>query len=103
MHENNRQMIVEADLLTVTKPLLKCQESFLLKEVCCLYRYLVLDDDIRVEFGKAHEHARLIAGEALEEITRLLDSEEEHFHFQSNFKHSNSLPISFQSARRKWT
>lgn len=81
MHENNRQMIVEADMLTVLKPYLFCEESFLLKEVCCLFRYLVLDDDIRVEFGKAHEHARLIATETLEDITKLLNSKLYKFTF----------------------
>lgn len=68
-------MIVEADFLTLLKPYLTCDESFLLREVCCVFRYLVLDDDIRVEFGKAHEHARLIAAETLEDLTKLLDSE----------------------------
>lgn len=79
MHENNRQMIVEADLLTILKPFLRCDECFFLKEVCCLFRFLVLDDDIRVEFGKAHDHARLIAGEVLEEITLLLNSRRNWF------------------------
>lgn len=74
MHENNRQMIVNADMLAILKPYLFCAESFMLREVCCLFRYLVLDDDIRVEFGKAHEHARLIATETLEDITKLLGS-----------------------------
>lgn len=39
-----------------------------------MFRYLILDDDIRVEFGKAHEHARTIAAEVLVEITTLLTS-----------------------------
>lgn len=33
---------------------------------------MILDDDIRVEFSKAHEHARTIAAEVLTEITELL-------------------------------
>ena len=39
-----------------------------------MFRYLILDDDIRVEFGKAHEHARTIAAEVLVDITTLLTS-----------------------------
>lgn len=35
-------------------------------------RALVLDDDVRVEFGKAHEHARIIASECLCALTNLL-------------------------------
>lgn len=42
--------------------------------MCTVFRYLILDDDIRVEFGKAHEHARSIAAEVLVEITTLLTS-----------------------------
>lgn len=84
MHENNRQMIVEAGFVELLKPYLKCDESFMLREVCCLYRYLVLDDDIRVEFGKAHEHARLIATECLEDLTQLLDSKLSNKYHQSH-------------------
>lgn len=97
MHENNRQMIVEADLLTILKPFLRCDECFFLKEVCCLFRFLVLDDDIRVEFGKAHDHARLIAGEVLEEITLLLNSRRNWF-MQLNTPAIQLSP--FQSSRR---
>lgn len=39
-----------------------------------MFRYLILDDDIRIEFGKAHDHARIIAAEVLVEITTLLTS-----------------------------
>lgn len=42
--------------------------------MCTVFRYLVLDDDIRVDFGKAHDHARMIAAEVLVEITTLLTS-----------------------------
>lgn len=31
-----------------------------------------MDDDIRVEFGKAHEHARIIASEVIVGLTKLL-------------------------------
>lgn len=39
-----------------------------------LFRYLILDDDIRVEFGKAHDHARTIASTVLADLTGLLES-----------------------------
>lgn len=32
-------------------------------ETCQLVRSLLLDDDMRVEFGKSHEHAKFIASE----------------------------------------
>lgn len=35
-------------------------------------RHLILDDDVRVEFSKAHDHARAIAVEVLAELTELL-------------------------------
>lgn len=44
----------------------------LLKETCSVFRHLILDDDIRVEFSKAHEHARAIATDVLVELTELL-------------------------------
>lgn len=43
-----------------------------LKETCSLFRHLILDDDVRIEFSKAHEHARIIAADALIELTHLL-------------------------------
>lgn len=41
-------------------------------ETCSLFRHLILDDDVRIEFSKAHEHARTIAADVLIELTRLL-------------------------------
>lgn len=43
-----------------------------LKETCSLFRHLILDDDVRIEFSKAHEHARTIAADVLIELTQLL-------------------------------
>lgn len=40
--------------------------------MCCVFRNLVLDDDLRSEFSKAHEHARLIAKDVLVDLTKLL-------------------------------
>lgn len=49
-----------------------------LKETCAVFRHLILDDDIRVEFSKAHEHARTIAAEVLTELTELLPANGEN-------------------------
>lgn len=43
-----------------------------LKETCTVFRHLILDDDIRIEFSKAHDHARAIASDVLAELTELL-------------------------------
>lgn len=43
-----------------------------LKETCAVFRHLILDDDVRIEFSKAHEHARNIAGDVLIDLTQLL-------------------------------
>lgn len=43
-----------------------------MKETCAVFRHLILDDDVRVEFSKAHEHARAIASDVLAELTELL-------------------------------
>lgn len=50
-------------------PIFACQ---VLRETCAVFRHLILDDDIRVEFSKAHDHARTIAAEVLTELTELL-------------------------------
>lgn len=69
----NRQLIVNEDILVKhLKPLLSRDEMEIIRNVCTCFRYLVLDDDIRVEFGKAHDHARLIANECLVELTNLM-------------------------------
>ncbi|XP_058067338.1 armadillo repeat-containing protein 6 homolog [Anopheles bellator] len=73
LHEMNRQTIMENNLTVATlKTFLSRPEPAIIRNVCCLFRYLILDDDIRVEFGKAHEHARALAGETLADITQLL-------------------------------
>jgi len=45
-----------------------------IKDACSVIRALVLDDDIRHEYGKAHEHATIMAKGALDVITGLLKS-----------------------------
>ncbi|XP_049544373.1 armadillo repeat-containing protein 6 homolog [Anopheles darlingi] len=73
LHEMNRQTIMQETLtVTTLKALLSRIEPEIIRNACMLLRFLILDDDIRVEFGKAHEHARLLAGEMLTEITQLL-------------------------------
>lgn len=66
-------MIMNEDILVKhLKPLLSRDEPEVVKNVCTTFRFLILDDDIRVEFGKAHDHARLIAQECLVELTQLM-------------------------------
>uniref|UniRef100_A0A182IYR4 Uncharacterized protein n=1 Tax=Anopheles atroparvus TaxID=41427 RepID=A0A182IYR4_ANOAO len=73
LHEMNRQLIMEENLTIPTiKIFLERSEPEIVRNACTLFRYLVLDDDIRVEFGKAHEHARQLAAESLAEISQLL-------------------------------
>lgn len=72
LHEMNRQLIVNEDILVKhLKPLLLRNETAIVKNVCTCFRFFILDDDIRVEFGKAHDHARAIAQECLVELTQL--------------------------------
>lgn len=62
-----------------------------LRTVCAVLRALVLDDDVRVEFGKAHEHARIIAVDTLGLITDLLISKYRNRHiYTSNTFYYNS-------------
>ncbi|XP_067630002.1 armadillo repeat-containing protein 6 homolog [Eurosta solidaginis] len=73
MHEINRQNIVNAGIVKMLKPYITKQSSLkLIREALAVLRYLVLDDDIRVEFGCAHEHARRIASEYIVDLTKLL-------------------------------
>ncbi|XP_017472416.1 PREDICTED: armadillo repeat-containing protein 6 homolog [Rhagoletis zephyria] len=73
MHEINRQNIANAGVIKKLKPFVSKQSSVkLIREVLAVLRYLVLDDDIRVEFGCAHEHARRIASEYIVDLTKLL-------------------------------
>ncbi|KPI93219.1 Armadillo repeat-containing protein 6-like [Papilio xuthus] len=45
-----------------------------ISECLQVIRKLTLDDDVRVEFGKAHEHARELGAELLDTLTRLLEN-----------------------------
>ncbi|XP_055379864.1 armadillo repeat-containing protein 6 homolog [Condylostylus longicornis] len=77
LHEINRQNIMNANIMNYTKPLVKNPNGKVVKDLCTLYRSLILDDDIRVEFGKAHEHARQIASEVLIDLTKILSEHDD--------------------------
>lgn len=72
MHEMNRQALFEANVSDQIKLLIQDGKNEALKETLGLIRALVLDDDVRVEFGKAHEHARIIANETLCHLVEVL-------------------------------
>lgn len=76
-HEVNRQKIFSAGILDNLKSVLSEKDAkvSVVKEVCVVLRALTLDDDVRHEYGKAHEHAATIARETLHTITELLSSE----------------------------
>ncbi|XP_066552352.1 armadillo repeat-containing protein 6 [Amia ocellicauda] len=61
-HEQNRQDLVKAGvlpLLTATVSRYSAQPE-LLCEACAALRVMTFDDDIRVPFGQAHDHAKMI-------------------------------------------
>ncbi|XP_013381017.1 armadillo repeat-containing protein 6 [Lingula anatina] len=66
MHEKNRQAYVEQNLISVLISVLTAHQKSagIVKEVCFALRVLTFDDDPRVPFGKAHEHAKMIVAEA---------------------------------------
>ncbi|XP_069672945.1 armadillo repeat-containing protein 6 homolog [Periplaneta americana] len=72
-HEQNRQDIFAMKILTRLKVLLhQDAPPGIVRGVCGVARALVLDDDIRVQFGKSHDHARALAEEILCTLTDLL-------------------------------
>uniref|UniRef100_A0A1I8NQK3 Armadillo repeat-containing protein 6 homolog n=1 Tax=Stomoxys calcitrans TaxID=35570 RepID=A0A1I8NQK3_STOCA len=73
MHEINRQNIMKASITQHLKPYISKENAKVLRDVLAVLRFLVLDDDIRVEFGCAHEHARQLATEFIVVLTHLLD------------------------------
>ncbi|KAF7279813.1 hypothetical protein GWI33_006735 [Rhynchophorus ferrugineus] len=74
MHEMNRQHIYDAHILDNLKEFLKEHIPMeVIREALSVCRALVLDDDVRVEFGRAHEHARVIASETLCLLMSLLN------------------------------
>lgn len=75
MHEINRQNIMNADIMRFLRPLVGSDSADVVRRLCIVFRFLILDDDVRVEFGKAHDHAKQIAGDVLVELTELMGSE----------------------------
>lgn len=73
-HESNRQNIFNADIFNKLKKILIRDNASgpELRDACAVIRALVLDDDIRHEYGKAHEHASIIAKGALNVLTGLM-------------------------------
>ena len=63
--EKNRQMYVENGLCELLIDLFQTYKTsnLILIEICNLIRNLLLDDDLRVEFGRSHEHAKFIASQ----------------------------------------
>lgn len=63
MNESNRQFYVENGLCENLMQLFSKhkENDHILCDACQLIRSLLLDDDMRVEFGHAHEHAKYIA------------------------------------------
>lgn len=75
-HELNRQKIFETNIFEKLKKILVRTDVdvYEIKDACSVIRAFVLDDDIRHEYGKAHEHATVMAKGALEILTGLLKS-----------------------------
>ncbi|XP_014209570.1 armadillo repeat-containing protein 6 homolog [Copidosoma floridanum] len=75
-HELNRQKIFKAGILDDLKSILAERDASIavVKEVCVVLRALTLDDDLRHDFGKAHEHATAIARQTLQTLTALLST-----------------------------
>nr|XP_034172742.1 armadillo repeat-containing protein 6 homolog [Osmia lignaria] len=73
-HELNRQGIFNADIFNKLKKILVQDNASAseIRDACAVIRALVLDDDIRHEYGKAHEHASVIAKGALNILTNLM-------------------------------
>ncbi|XP_046403428.1 armadillo repeat-containing protein 6 homolog [Ischnura elegans] len=75
-HERNRQGLMEADIAPLLVALLTNESTpaSVIRETCRVSRALVLDDDIRVPYGKAHDHCRILAGDCnvLDILTSLL-------------------------------
>ncbi|XP_072751306.1 armadillo repeat-containing protein 6 homolog [Anoplolepis gracilipes] len=73
-HELNRQKIFDTNIFEKLKKILVREDVGAndIKGACSVIRALVLDDDIRHEYGKAHEHATIMAKGALDVLTELL-------------------------------
>ncbi|KPP65713.1 armadillo repeat-containing protein 6-like [Scleropages formosus] len=61
-HEQNRQDLVKAGVLALLTGAIArhARHAELVKECCAALRVMTFDDDVRVPFGHAHEHAKMI-------------------------------------------
>ncbi|XP_051554618.1 armadillo repeat-containing protein 6 isoform X1 [Myxocyprinus asiaticus] len=61
-HENNRQAFVKAGALALlTGSIIRhIEHPEVVREACVALRVMTFDDDVRVPFGQAHEHAKMI-------------------------------------------
>jgi len=80
-HEGNRVALVDRPgLLGRTAQLASEKENEVVMMVCKLWVQLVQDDDVRVPFGKAHDHARELVEvhHALTVLTKVLVTQKEN-------------------------
>ncbi|GAB6019016.1 Armadillo repeat-containing protein 6 [Chamberlinius hualienensis] len=61
-HEENRQTLVDEGVIQLIMNIMDIHRSSrdLVVGACSLLRSLTLDDDVRVPFGRAHDHAKMI-------------------------------------------
>ncbi|XP_014442801.1 armadillo repeat-containing protein 6 isoform X2 [Tupaia chinensis] len=64
-HEHNRQCLVKAGVLPLLTGAIAqhSRHADVVREACWTLRVMTLDDDIRVPFGHAHDHAKMIVQE----------------------------------------
>ncbi|KAK2868367.1 hypothetical protein Q7C36_000238 [Tachysurus vachellii] len=64
-HEQNRQGLVKAGVLNILTSAITrhVERPEVVKEACAALRVMTFDDDVRVPFGQAHEHSRMIVQE----------------------------------------
>ncbi|XP_004595827.2 armadillo repeat-containing protein 6 [Ochotona princeps] len=64
-HEHNRQGLVKAGVLPLLTGAVARhgRHADVVREACCALRVMTFDDDIRVPFGHAHDHAKMIVRE----------------------------------------
>ncbi|XP_006821593.1 armadillo repeat-containing protein 6-like [Saccoglossus kowalevskii] len=78
MHETNRQSYVKQNLIPLVIQVLekhRCDAS-VVRESCQTLRILTVDDDVRVPFGHAHDHAKMIVEEGA--LKTILATMQEH-------------------------
>ena len=75
LHEANRQQFVALDVIPLTANILTTHRGHreVVQVACAVFTALTLDDDVRVPFGKSHEHAKaiVIEGNALDTLLQL--------------------------------